>query len=94
MPFAVIVIIVVVAVLVFGLITVWLMRRTQKDLPDYTDARAALQPQVVGTDQQGREITDADEPPAESRDQVAFENLLQDEIHDLGRQQPVADDEA
>ncbi len=87
------IVIVVVLVLVFGLLTVWLMRRTQKDLPEYTDARDARKPQVVGSDQQGRQILDADEPEAESRDQGAFENLLQDEIKDRGMTQPVADDE-
>ena len=37
---------------------------------------------------------DAQEPPEPPRDGAAFESLLQDEIHDLGREQPAADDES
>jgi hypothetical protein len=91
-----IVIIAVVAVLLVlgvGLLVFWLMRRSQQEVPKAADALAARRPQVVGADQQGRPVMDTDEPSEAPRDTGAFENLLQVEIHDLGREQPAADDE-
>jgi hypothetical protein len=91
---ATVIVIVLIAVVVFGLLIFWLMRRSQTDVPQATDARAARQPQVVGTDERGAAILDTDEPAEAPRDGGAFESLLQDEIHDLGMQQPPPDDEA
>ena len=90
---AVVVVVVVLAVLGFGLLIFWLMRRSQDEVPDSIEARAAQQPRVVGVDERGGAITDEDEPDAPPRDQTAFEDLLQDEIHDRGMEQPAADDE-
>ena len=90
---AVVIVIVLAAVIVFGLLIFWLMRRTQQEVPHVADARDARYPQVVGTDEQGKAITDAEEPPAPARDGGAFEDLLQDEISDRGMEQPPADDE-
>jgi hypothetical protein len=93
MTVAIIAIIAVVLVLVVGLLIFRMMRRSQDEVPAFTDARAAQHPQVVGTDEQGDAILDTDEPETAQRDEGAFENLLRDEIHDQGREQPVADDE-
>ena len=79
---------------VFGLLIFWLMRRSQTEVPQATDARAARQPQVVGTDEKGGAILDTDEAQEPPRDDAGFESLLQDEIHDRGMQPPRADDEA
>jgi hypothetical protein len=90
---AIVIVIVLVAVVLFGLLIFRLMRRSQTEVPQRTDARAARQPQVVGTDEKGAAILDTDEPEA-PHDDGAFESLLQDEIHDRGMQPPRADDEA
>ena len=93
MSIAIIAVIVVLLVLGFGLLIFWLMRRSQVEVPDVADAHAARRPQVVGTDEHGGAITDADEPEAAPRDDAAFESILRDEIHDLGREQPTADED-
>jgi hypothetical protein len=91
---ATVIVIVLIAVVVFGLLIFWLMRRSQTEVPQATDARAARQPQVVGTDERGGAILDTEEPAEPSRDGGAFESLLQDEIKDRGMQPPPSDDEA
>ena len=91
---ATVIVIVLIAVVVFGLLIFWLMRRSQTEVPQATDARAARQPQVVGTDEQGDAILDTDEPAEPPRDDAPFEALLQDEIRDRGMQPPRPDDEA
>jgi hypothetical protein len=91
---ATVIVIVLIAVVVFGLLIFWLMRRSQTEVPQATDARAARQPQVVGTDEKGAAILDTDEPAEPPRDDGAFESLLQDEIHDRGMQTPRPGDEA
>ena len=58
---ATVIVIVLIAVVVFGLLIFWLMRRSQTEVPQVTDARAARQPQVVGTDEKGAAILDTDE---------------------------------
>ena len=90
---ATVIVIVLIAVVVFGLLIFWLMRRSQSEVPQATDARAARQPQVVGTDEKGDAILDTEEAVEPPRDDSAFESLLQDEIRDQGREQPAADDE-
>jgi hypothetical protein len=91
---ATVIVIVLVAVVVFGLLIFWLMRRGQTEVPQATDARAARQPRVVGTDEQGGAILDTEESAEPPRDTKGFESLLQDEIHDRGMQPPRADDDA
>ncbi len=91
---AAVIVIVLIAVVAFGLLIFWLMRRSQTEVPQATHARAARQPQVVGADEKGDAILDTDEPEEPPRDEGAFESLLQDEIHARGTQPPRADDEA
>lgn len=91
---ATVIVIVLIAVVVFGLLIFWLMRRSQTEVPQATDARAARQPQVVGTDEKGDAILDTQEAAAPPRDDAPFEALLQDEIRDRGMQPPRPDDEA
>jgi hypothetical protein len=90
---AIVAIIAVLLVLGVGLLIFWLMRRSQTEVPDYADARAAQHPQVVGIDEHGREVAESQEPPAQTRDAGAFEGLLKDEIHDQGREEPAAPEE-
>jgi hypothetical protein len=89
---AVVIVVVLVAVVVFGLLIFWLTRRAQTEVPAAADAQAARHPQVVGADEQGGAILDTDEPQEPARDAGAFESLLRDEIRDQGRQEPVAPD--
>ena len=70
------------------------MRRSQTAVPNVTDEDAASRDHVVGVDEQGRDIMASQEAQEAPRDGAAFEALLQDEIHDLGREQPAADDES
>ena len=91
---ATVIVVVLIAVVAFGLLIFWLMRRSQTEVPQTTDARAARQPQVVGTDEKGDAILDVDEPAEPPRDDAGFESLLEDEIHDRGMRPPAADDEA
>ena len=65
---ATVIVIVLIAVVVFGLLIFWLMRRSQTEVPQATDARAARQPQVVGTDEKGDAILDTEEPAEPPRD--------------------------
>ena len=88
------IIIAVLLVLGVGLLVVWLMRKSQTVLPQVADEDAASRDKVVGVDERGREIAASQEAPPAPRDDAAFESLLQDEIHDLGRPRPPADDES
>ncbi len=94
MTLVVVIIVVLLAVLGFGYLIYALMRRSQTAVPDVTDTHDARQDLVVGTDAQGRAIRASDEPAGPARDGAAFENLLQDEIHDLGMKPPAAGDES
>jgi hypothetical protein len=87
------IIVAVLLVLGVGLLVFWLMRRSQTVVPNVTDEDAASRDNVVGVDEEGRQITQAQEPPSPPRDAAAFENLLKDEIHDQGREEPAAPDE-
>jgi hypothetical protein len=89
----VIIIVTVLLVLGVGLLIFWLMRRSQTVVPQVTDEDLASRDNVVGVDAQGREITEAQEAPALARDGGAFEDLLRDEIHDQGREEPAAPEE-
>ena len=64
------------------------MRKSQTVVPQVTDEDAASRDHVVEIDDQGREIMASQEAPEPARDAAGFENLLKDEIHDLGREQP------
>jgi hypothetical protein len=91
---AVVIVLVLLAVLGFGMLVFWLMRGSRQEVPELTDARAAQGPRVVAVDEHGDAVTDADEPDAPPRDQTAFEDILQDEIRDRGMEQPRAGDDA
>ncbi len=94
MTLAVIIIVAVLLVLGVGYLIFRLMRRTQTVVPQVSDEDAASRDQVVGADEQGHDIMASQEAPEAPRDGAAFESLLQDEIHDLGHEQPAADDES
>ena len=93
MTLGVIIIVAVLLVLGFGLLIFWLMRRSQKVVPDIADENAAKRDHAVAVDEQGRQIMDSQEPATPARDDAAFENVLKDEIHDLGYEPPAADDD-
>ena len=93
MTVVIIAIIAVLLVLGVGLLIFTLMRRSQQAVPYVADADVASRDSVVGIDQQGREITESQEPPAQGRDAGAFEGLLKDEIQSQGREEPAAPDE-
>jgi hypothetical protein len=90
---ALIIIVAVLLVLGVGYLVFVLMRKSQTVVPQVTDEDAASRDRVVGIDEQGREIAASQEAPSAPRDDAAFESLLQDEIHDLGRKQPAAEEE-
>ena len=93
MTLGVIIIVAVLLVLGVGLLIFWLMRRSQTVVPSVTDEDAASRDNVVGVDEQGREITGSQEPPSAARDDAARSRACcKDEIHDLGREQPAADE--
>jgi hypothetical protein len=87
------IIIAVLLVLGVGLLVFWLLRRSQRVVPMITDGDAASRDHVVGIDDRGREIMASEEASSAARDGAAFESLLQDEIRDLGRKQPSADED-
>jgi cytochrome c-type biogenesis protein CcmH/NrfG len=91
---AVIIIVAVLLVLGVGYLIYVLMRKSQTVVPQVTDEDAASRDHVVEIDDQGREIMASQEEPEATRDTARFEDLLKDEIHDLGRAQPTADDES
>ena len=90
MSLGVMIVVAVLLVLGVGLLVFWLMRRSQTVVPRVTDEDVASRDNVVGLDAQGRKITEAQEPSLPSRDDAAFESLLQDEIHEQGREEPAA----
>ena len=89
----VIIIVTVLLVLGFGILIFRLMRRSQKVVPDVADGQAAKHDHVVGVDAQGRPIMGSQEPVTPVRDDAAFDNVLRDELQDLGREQPAAGDD-
>lgn len=93
MTLGVIIIVAVLLVLGFGLLIFWLMRRSQKVVPDVADERVAKQDHVVAVDEQGRQIMASQEPVTPARDAAAFDNVLRDEIQDLGQEPPAANDD-
>jgi hypothetical protein len=93
MTVAIIAIIAVVLVLVVGLLIFRLMKKSQNAVPALADPKQTGTA-VVGVDEQGAPIMEAQEPQQAPRDEGAFESLLQDEISDRGMQQPRPDDGA
>jgi hypothetical protein len=89
----VIIIVAVLLVLGVGYLIFRLMRRTQTIVPQVTGEDAASRDQVVGVDEQGRQIMSSQEAPEPARDAAGFENLLKVEINDLGHEQPTADED-
>ncbi len=90
MSVGVMIIVAVLLVLGVGLLVFWLMRRSQTVVPNVTDEDAASRDNVVGVDEKGHQITEAQEPASPPRDAAAFESLLKDEIHEQGREEPAA----
>jgi hypothetical protein len=89
---AIIAIIAVLLVLGVGLLIFRMMKNAQTAVPDAVDPRDTGE-RVVGVDEHGHDITEAQEPQGPGRDATSFETLLQDEIHDQGREEPAAPDE-
>ena len=92
MTVAVIAIIAVLLVLGVGLLIFRMMKSAQTAVPAAPAPRDPGE-RVVGVDEHGHDITEAEEPQGPGRDTAAFENLLQDEIHDQGREEPAAPEE-
>ena len=93
MTLVVIIIVVLLAVLGIGLLIFKLMGRSQEAVPQATDRDDAKHDLVVGTDEQGRAIHASEDLQEPARDDAGFESVLKEEIRDLGREQPVEDDE-
>ena len=93
MTLVVIIIVVLLAVLGFGYLIYRLMRRSQETVPQVTDRDDAKHDLVVGTDEQGRAIHASEDLREPARDDTSFDALLKDEIHDLGHEEPTADDD-
>ncbi len=93
MTLGVIIIVAVLLVLGVGYLIFRLMRGAQTVVPQVTDEDAASRDHVVEIDGRGNEIMASQEAPEPARDTAGFENLLKDEIHDLGREQPTADED-
>ena len=93
MSVAIIAVIAVLLVLGVGYLIFVLMRKSQTVVPQVTDEDAASRDHVVEIDDQGHEIMSSQEAPEQARDGAAFEDLLKDEIHDRGREQPTSDED-
>lgn len=93
MTLVVVIIVVLLAVLGFGYLIFRMTRKSQETVPQVTDRDDAKHDLVVGADEQGRAIHASEEAPEPARDEAGFENLLQNEIRDLGHKQPAADDD-
>jgi hypothetical protein len=82
--FWIVVVLAVVGVIVFGVVTVLLMRRNQEVVPDVADRHAAKKDRVVAVDDGGEPIMESQVPEeAEPRDTTAFESVLKEELDDL-----------
>jgi hypothetical protein len=83
---AAIIIVAVLLVLGLGLLVFFLMRRSQTVVPDVAEQQGAPNDRVVSVDAQGRPVLESqevdDSPP---HDDAAFENVLKEELDDLGR---------
>ena len=86
MTVAVLIVVAVVLVLGFGLLIFFLMRRSQKVVPDAAGRHAAQRDRAVAVDDHGRPITESQaDDDAAPRDDAAFEGVLKEELKDLGR---------
>ena len=86
MSLVVLIIVIVLLVLGLGLLILFLMRRSQKVVPDVADHDAAQRDRVVAIDDQGRPVTASQAgDDAAPRDDEAFEDVLKEELEDLGR---------
>ncbi len=92
MTVAIIAIVAVLLVLGVGLLIFRLMKNAQTAVPEALDPKDAGE-RVVGVDEHGHQITEAQEPQGPGRDAASFEALLQDEIRDQGREEPAAPEE-
>lgn len=86
MTFIVLIIVGVVLILGLGILVVAATRRSQGVVPDMADRKGAARDRVVAADDQGRPVMESQEggDDAEPRDVAAFENVLKDELKDLG----------
>ena len=85
MSLVVVIIVTVLLVLGLGLLILFLMRRSQRVVPDVADRAAAHREGVVAVDGQGRPVTASQADDAEPQDDAAFEGVLKEELEDLGR---------
>lgn len=84
--FWIVVVVTVALVLVFGVVTVILMRRNQETVPDVADRHAARKDRVVAVDDEGQPVTESQAgDEAEPRDTGAFEDVLHEQLDDLHR---------
>jgi len=90
---AIIAVVAVLLVLGVGMLILTLMRRSQTVVPRVADEDRESRDNVVGLDEQGREIMASQEAPEPARDAGGFESLLKDEINGLGRDLPPADED-
>ncbi len=72
-------------VIVLGLLIFFLMRRSQKVVPDVADGPTRHRDLAVSVDEEGRTVTESQEAPEPPRDDAAFEAVLKEELEDLGR---------
>jgi hypothetical protein len=86
MTFFVLIIMGVVLIVGLGILVVAAMRRSQGVVPDMADRQGAGRDRVVAVDDEGRPVTEsqAGEDVVEPRDVAAFEDVLKDELKDLG----------
>jgi hypothetical protein len=84
----VVIVAVVALVLALGILILFLMRRSQRAVPDLTDRHAARRDAVVAVDDDGGGVVASQEGDTPARDDAAFEEVLKDELKDLGRGSP------
>ena len=85
MTFAITGIVLIVVVLGVGLVAFKLIRRSPDVVPDVVDGKLAQRDRVVAVDDEGRPIMESEAGvDVEQRDTGAFEQVLKDELKDLG----------
>jgi hypothetical protein len=78
-------IVLVVLVAALGIVAFKLIRRSPDVVPDVVDGAAAHRDRVVAVDDDGRPIMESEAgDDAEPRDAGAFEDVLKDQLKDLG----------
>ena len=78
------IILVLVLVAGFGLLIFWLQRRSQTIVPRAADEHIQDGSRVVSVDDEGRPVTEAEDPAASGpHDDDAFARALEEQKHDL-----------